>query len=51
MNTCIICGKELNYEPQRCCSGRDCGCGGGPIDPPVCSEECFDILIKGKENG
>jgi hypothetical protein len=35
---CAICGEEI--EVQMCCSGRDCGCMGLPIDPPVCSELC-----------
>ena len=39
---CYNCGKELNeadldaYEPQMCCSGRECGCLGLPTNPPVC---------------
>lgn len=28
-----------------CCSGRECGCMGQPIDPVVCSGECFDALL------
>lgn len=38
---CMICGGELGYEPQMCCSGRDCGCMGMPVDPPICSDECW----------
>ena len=33
------CNNEIP-EPVECCSGRDCGCGGQPIDPPFCSNEC-----------
>lgn len=38
---CIICGKEVpDYEPEYCCNGDDCCCGGLPVEPPLCSEEC-----------
>lgn len=37
---CQICGTEI--EVRICCSGRDCGCLGQPIDPPVCSQVCWD---------
>ncbi len=43
--TCIVCDKPLpDYVPQGCCSGHECGCLGMPIEPPVCSEECFSNL-------
>jgi len=42
---CMVCDKEfLDVEPQMCCSGRDCGCMGMPIEPVVCSEECYNKL-------
>lgn len=42
---CMVCGKEfIGEEPKMCCSGRECGCMGLPIDPIVCSEECYDNL-------
>lgn len=44
---CTICEKEI--EVQMCCSGIDCGCMGLPVDPPVCSDECyikFEELMK-----
>lgn len=34
------CNNEIP-TPQMCCSAHDCGCMGLPIEPPVCSEECF----------
>lgn len=37
---CVICDEEI--EITMCCSGRDCGCLGMPIDPPVCSNECYE---------
>ena len=37
---CQICGTEI--EVQMCCSAYDCGCMGQPVEPPVCSEKCFD---------
>jgi hypothetical protein len=44
---CLICGAEVDYEPKFCCSGLDCACQGQPIDPCVCSQECYDALIVG----
>lgn len=44
--TCMVCGKEfMGLEPQICCSGRDCGCMGKPIDPVVCSQECYEKIV------
>lgn len=35
---CVCCGADVpDYEPEYCCSGKDCGCGGGPIEPPLCA--------------
>lgn len=46
---CMVCSKEFQgEEPRMCCSGRDCGCMGLPIEPIVCSDECYDIIINGK---
>jgi len=43
---CMVCGKEFKgEEPQMCCSGRECGCMGMPIDPIVCSEKCYTNLL------
>ena len=39
---CDICGTEIDVE--MCCSGSiqsGCGCMGMPIDPPICSEDCY----------
>lgn len=46
---CLICGKSvLDYEPEMCCDGRECGCMGQPTNPCVCSKECgaavFDYI-------
>jgi hypothetical protein len=39
---CMVCGESFQgEEPRTCCSGRDCGCMGMPIDPIICSEECY----------
>jgi hypothetical protein len=38
---CIVCDKQLTFIPRMCCNGFDCGCMGQPIDPQVCSDECF----------
>jgi len=43
---CQICDKEFYSEPSKtCCNGGDCGCMGLPIDPIVCSDECYQKLI------
>jgi hypothetical protein len=40
--TCMGCGETfMGVEPKMCCSGRDCGCMGMPIEPVICSEECY----------
>lgn len=44
---CMVCGKEfLGEEPKMCCSGRECGCMGMPIEPVVCSDECYKKIMK-----
>lgn len=48
---CIVCGGELDFEPQMCCSGKDCGCMGLPIDPPICSEECWEKFYRTQSKG
>ncbi len=49
---CMMCQKPLeNYDPQMCCGGFDCGCMGLPTNPPICSEECWDALIKRNSDG
>lgn len=43
---CIVCGTPMSdYKPEYCCNGSDCGCRGMPIEPPVCSKDCFDRLM------
>jgi hypothetical protein len=41
---CEICGKEIKII--MCCNGRDCGCMGLPVEPPVCSRDCYDKYMK-----
>jgi len=49
--TCMSCGETFTGpEPLMCCDGNQCGCMGLPIDPVVCSEECYDNLMS-KYNG
>jgi hypothetical protein len=40
---CEVCGTEI--EIKMCCSGHMCGCYGLPVDPPVCSGECYDTFM------
>lgn len=45
-HTCLICQKPVpDYEPQMCCSGRECGCRGQPTEPCLCSKKCGDALF------
>lgn len=37
---CEICGHDFEGEVKTCCSGRDCGCMGLPIEPILCSDKC-----------
>lgn len=47
--TCMVCGEEYEGpEPEMCCDGRECGCMGMPIDPLVCSDECYGKLLNGE---
>jgi len=40
---CEICNAEI--EISICCNAFDCGCGGRPTEPPVCSESCYDKFM------
>lgn len=40
---CEVCGTEI--EVNICCSGHMCGCYGLPTEPPVCSNECYDVFM------
>ena len=43
---CLNCDKEMpEYIPEYCCDGRHCGCMGEPLEPPICSQKCWDELI------
>lgn len=44
---CIACGGELplptwSGQPYICCSGNDCGCGGGVLPVEFCSVDCWE---------
>jgi len=45
--TCEVCGKTYKGEaPDQCCNGGECGCMGRPVDPMVCSEDCYNVLMQ-----
>lgn len=45
---CESCGKQFKGPlPEICCNKAMCGCNGDPAFPAVCSNECFDKLMKG----
>jgi len=46
-SSCAICETEIDV--RMCCSGRECGCMGMPIDPPVCSNECYDKFMDNRK--
>ena len=41
---CLVCGKDFEFESEMCCSGENCCCGGRPVEPQVCSSECFNKI-------
>ena len=43
---CEICETEIDI--QMCCSSAnaDCGCMGMPVEPPVCSEKCYNKYME-----
>lgn len=44
--TCMSCKKEFfSQDPQYCCNSSMCGCMGQPVEPVVCSEECYNKLV------
>ncbi|OCB77981.1 ASCH domain-containing protein [Flavobacterium crassostreae] len=43
---CMSCDKKFfGQDAQYCCSGNECGCMGQPVEPVVCSEECYNKLF------
>lgn len=45
---CMECGTTIEYDPEYCCDGRECGCMGLPIEPPLCGN-CWDKISAGME--
>lgn len=45
---CEICSKVI--EITKCCNLPDCGCGGLPVEPPVCSEKCYNLYMSKKDD-
>lgn len=44
---CMVCDKKyFGHDPEYCCNGRECGCAGQAVEPLVCSDECYDKLLK-----
>ena len=37
---------DAGFEYEMCCSGFECGCLGLPIEPCLCSDECYMTFIK-----
>jgi len=50
---CLMCKKPVpDYKPEYCCPGTECGCMGLPMEPPMCSEECWKkLMTKHKKGG
>lgn len=49
--TCEMCDKFVEgFEYKICCSGFECSCMGKPVEPCICSEECWDKMMKGSDD-
>ncbi len=47
---CEICNKFVEgFKYKKCCNGFDCGCMGMPIEPCICSNECWDKFMDNKK--
>jgi hypothetical protein len=44
---CIVCNQEMQIK--TCCNGFECGCMGQPLEPPVCSNDCYEKVINNFE--
>ena len=52
MDKCRICDMPVpDYIPTFCCNGQDCGCMGRPLDPCICGDECWGVLINASTAG
>jgi hypothetical protein len=50
VETCEVCCKPVpGFKYEYCCSGHECGCLGMPAEPCICSEECWDKFVGGRE--
>ena len=50
INKCILCGKDVkNYKPEYCCNGKECGCMGLPIEPPLCDDKKCQEKVYGRQ--
>lgn len=49
---CMVCSGKMEdgYEPPLCCDGYECGCQGQPTEPNVCTNECWESMIKTQED-
>lgn len=46
--SCMYCNTDI--EMDFCCDGRECGCMGIPIDPPICqNDKCYEKFKKDME--
>ena len=48
---CEVCNEFVEgFEYLMCCDGRECGCMGQPIEPCICSTECWEKFNKWVKN-
>lgn len=46
IHDCEVCNKPVpEYVPKYCCNGFGCGCFGLPVEPCICSEECWNKVV------
>ena len=41
-----VYNKDLENGELYCCDGRECGCHGLPIEPPICNMCIFKNKVK-----
>ncbi len=45
-DNCMVCGVNVpDYVPEYCCGGHECNCRAMPIEPPICSDVCWEKLM------
>lgn len=44
-DNCVMCGEKIKVN--YCCDGTKCTCLGIPLEPRVCSDDCYtQFMVK-----